>query len=232
MSVRQSISATSRRTETSNGHKTRYVIYPESNGRPIAETQLHFERLLRYFVILEDRGADDPFFFVAADLFFYYEEGNPKACVAPDLFVVKGVPKLPLRNIYKLWEEKLPPCFVLELTSPSTAREDQRKRVLYERLGVAEYFLYDPRPLVRRRTPELQGYRLGPSGYEPIQAQTNGGLVSIELGLRLVMESGRLEVYEQATGQRLLDRGERLAAAEARVAELEALLREKPPPLP
>ena len=229
------------------------IIYPESNGRPIAETQLHLDQLLRCLVILEDFGAPDPLFFAAADLFLYYEEGNPKACVAPDLFVVKGIPKLPLRDIYTLWEEKRPPCFVLEVTSPSTATEDKRKQAVYARLGVAEYFRYDPRPLVRHRRPALQGHRLGASGYEAIQAEACGWLVSEELKIRLVMENGRLELYDLATGRRLLDRHERLMAAEtraeaqaeafrlaearalaaeARLAEVEALLREqRPPPL-
>jgi len=144
--------------------------------------------------------AGDPMIYVGGNMLIYYEEGNPKACVAPDLFVVKGVPKLPLRDTYKLWEEKVVPCFVVELTSPSTAREDRLKRALYARLGVGEYFLYDPRPLLRRRTPALQGYRLGASGYEPIPAELDGGLVSRELGLRLLLENRRLELYDQATG--------------------------------
>lgn len=234
-----------------NGRTTRYIVYPESNGKPIAESQIHVERLLRCLALLEALGAGDPLFFVAADLFLYFEEGNPAACVAPDLFVVKGVAKRPLRNSYKLWAEQVAPCFVMELTSPFTAAEDRLKLALYARLGVGDCFLYDPRPLVRRRTPALQGYRLGASGYEPIPVEPDGSLVSQELGLRLIVENERLELYDQVSDERLLDPRERAlvaeqrladeveacevteqraAAAERRITELEALLLEQRPP--
>lgn len=48
------------------------------------------------------RDRDDVY--VSGNLFVYYEEGNPKKCVAPDVFVVFGVPKR-RRRVYLVWEE-------------------------------------------------------------------------------------------------------------------------------
>jgi len=72
--------------------------------------------------------------------------------------------------------------------------------------------------------PESQGFRLGADGYEPIPSEAKGGLLSAELGLRLALANGRLELYGQTTGQRLLDRHEReeAAAQRAKAAEQRA----------
>jgi len=77
-------------------------------------------------------------------MLLYHEEGNPAACVAPDVFVVQGVAKRE-RCTYRLWEEGQPPAVVFEITSRGTRLEDLgTKRALYAMLGVQEYFLYDP----------------------------------------------------------------------------------------
>ena len=123
------------------------VEYPCSDGQPMAETDLHAMcmvyvtcALRRWF---ERRGQEDVY--VGSNNFLYYERGNPRAVVAPDVYVVVGVPAH-LRDTYLLWNEPQGPDFVLEVTSPSTRREDEgRKRGVYAALGVSEYFLYDPR---------------------------------------------------------------------------------------
>ena len=48
--------------------------------------------------------------------FLYYERGNPRAVVAPDVYVVVGAPEY-LRDTYMLWNEPKGPDFVLEMTS-------------------------------------------------------------------------------------------------------------------
>ena len=82
--------------------------------------------------------------YVSGNLLIYHEQGNDKAVVAPDVFVVVGAPKHE-RASYLLWQEPKAPDWVLEVTSRSTRRTDQgRKRDLYAQLGVQEYWLYDP----------------------------------------------------------------------------------------
>ena len=164
---------------------------------------------------------------MSANSFLYYERGNPRAVVAPDVFVVRGVPNH-LRDSYLLWKEPKGPDFVLEVTSASTRREDERrKREVYAALGVEEYFLYDPRG--EYLTPPLQGYRLRGGEYRPLPAVMvlpgGGAAVSSEvLGLefRDRREARMLRLYDPVAGRDLPTYRE----AEARIAELEIRLRD------
>ena len=208
------------------------IRYPESDGKPMAESDLHVRELMRAFQTLDDAFAARAEVYVGANMLLYYEEGNPRASVAPDVFVVIGVPKLPLRRIYKVWEEGVPPSFALEITSASTRREDLRKKWnLYAQMGVREYVLYDPEGEYLR--PPLQGHRLVGGTYEPMETDADGALLSDMLGMRLLLVNGRLRFVDRRTGAPLLspaERADREAEArrmlEARVAELEARLRE------
>src|SRR5581483_9815534 len=89
------------------------VVYPESDGKPMAETDIHIDALIYLREALKDYFRDDPWIYVAGNMLLYYEEGNPAACVAPDVFVVRGVEKHE-RRIYKLWEENRPPTVIFE----------------------------------------------------------------------------------------------------------------------
>ena len=134
------------------------VEYPCSDGQPMAETPVH-RRCMTYLIDALERhlrtGVRCPAY-VSGNMFLYYEEGNPRAVVAPDVFVALGVPDRD-RDTYLLWEESKGPDFVVEVSSRSTRREDQgRKREVYARLGVSEYFLYDPR--AEYLNPPLRGF--------------------------------------------------------------------------
>ncbi len=110
----------------------------------MAETDVHIDALLYLREALKDYFRDAPQVYVAGNMLLYYEEGNPAACVAPDVFVGQGVAKRE-RRTYKLWEEGQPPAVVFEITSRGSRLEDLgTKRVVYAMLGVREYFLYDP----------------------------------------------------------------------------------------
>ena len=118
--------------------------YPDSDGQPIAETD--FQRKPMWYAndVLARRYRGRPDVYVSANLFVYYEEGNPRAVVAPDVFVVLGVAGHD-RRTYKVWEEGKGPDFVLEVTSRSTRGTDQgSKRQVYAKLGVSEYWRFDP----------------------------------------------------------------------------------------
>ena len=153
------------------------------------------------------------------------EEGNPAACVAPDVFAVQGVAKGE-RRTYRLWEEGQAPVVVFEITSRGSRLEDLgTKRAIYAMLGVREYFLYDP--LGEYLRPPLQGYRLQEGEYQRILPGAEGRLVSHALGLELRLEDGRLRVFNPTTGERLLTPAEALVArrvADARASRAEAEL--------
>lgn len=119
--------------------------------------------------------------YVGGDQNVYYDVNDLDKVLAPDVFVALGVSGRSRIN-YRIWVEGPPPCFVLEVLSPSTRRRDLvDKKAIYERMGVREYFVFegaDDEGRVRGRPiePALQGFRLragGPDGrgtarYEPI----------------------------------------------------------------
>ena len=187
------------------------IVYPTSDGQPMAETDIHAECMMYVTYALKrwfgKRGRADVY--VASNNFLYYEQGNPRAVVSPDVYVVVGVPAH-LRDTYMLWNEPKGPDFVLEVTSKSTRREDERrKRDVYAALGVGEYFMYDPR--AEYLMPPLQGWRLHDGEYRALPAVTvlaNRGVsvASEVLGLELrdEREARMVRLRDPATGEKLL----------------------------
>jgi Uma2 family endonuclease len=201
------------------------IHYPESDGKPMGETDVHIDALIYLREALRDYFRDDPRMYVAGNMLLYYEEGNPTACVAPDVFAVQGVAKGE-RRTYRLWEEGQPPVVVFEITSRGSRLEDLgTKRAIHAMLGVWEYFLYDP--LGEYLRPPLQGYRLQEGEYQRIPPGGEGRLASQALGLELRLENGRLRVFNPTTGERLLTPAEALVArrvADARASRTETEL--------
>ena len=209
------------------------VEYPCSDGQPMAETEFQLIPLIDAISALRSHFADREDVYVIGNMFLYYEEGNPRAVVAPDLFAVVGASKH-WRNTYKLWEEPKAPDLVLEVTSRSTRRMDQgRKRDIYASLGVGEYWLFDPTG--DWLDPRLQGLQLHEGTYRPVPSvpTLDGGLLlhSEALGLDVRLEAGEtLRFHDPATGQDLLSYEESQSAireAQARIAELEARLAQR-----
>ncbi len=186
------------------------VFYPESDGQPVAETDVHRTLMFELIGMLQAFFRADPHVYISGNLFLYYQEGDPRQVVAPDVFVVQGVRNRP-RRIYKLWEEGVVPAVVFELTSRGTRREDLRsKYALYERLGVTEYFLFDP--LGEYLRPPCRGYRLQQGRYRPLPVGEDGSLWSAVLGLALHVRGTQLRLYDPA-GQRWLPTPQEEAAA-------------------
>jgi Uma2 family endonuclease len=168
----------------------------------MAETDTHIQFLSNVREMLKDFFRDDSQIYVAGNLLFYYEEGEPSSSVAPDVFVVKGVTKQD-RRTYKLWVENRAPCVVFEFTSRSTRLEDTgNKKTLYAMLGVQEYFVCDP--LEEYLTPPLQGFDLKRGDYVRMSPEPDGALISRELGLRLKLEDRRLHLIDVKIGEPLL----------------------------
>ncbi|HEV2856133.1 MAG TPA: Uma2 family endonuclease [Thermoanaerobaculia bacterium] len=192
------------------------IFYPESDGEPMGETGIHVKETMYLIQALEERFRAEPDVYVCGDMFLYFVEGDPRSVVSPDVFVVKGVPKTG-RRVYKFWEEGgRGPCFVIEVTSDSTRKEDLvNKKALYERLGVEEYMLYDP--LGEYLTPRIQGYRLVNGRYQPIRLEPDGSLVSLSTGVTFRVEGEEIRAVETASGEPIL----RYAELEARRRALE-----------
>jgi Uma2 family endonuclease len=198
----------------------RAIHYPSSDGKPMAETDLHWLAMVDLTLRLRHRYAEQPDVYVASNNLIYYEEGNPRRCFSPDVYVVLGAPK-GVRRIYKVWEEGRPPTVVFEMSSRKTRREDLGpKRELCARLGIAEYWLFDPEH--DYLDPPLQGYRLVGTNYQAIGADAAGHLISTSLGLRLAVDGASIAPFDLATGEALLPPDERAAVAEAARADAES----------
>jgi Uma2 family endonuclease len=199
---------------------TSEIVYPTRDGKPMAETELHMGDMIDTIQVLEDHFADQPNVYVWGNLLLYYEEGNPRKHVSPDVLVALGVPKEPKRDHYLVWKEGKAPDLVTEITSKSTKREDQTKKfeIYRDILKVPEYFLFDPTE--DYLDPPLQGYRLFRRRYVPIKAVA-GRLPSEVLGLHLERDGTKLRLFDPTTGLRLPTRLEARQAAEHR-AEVES----------
>ncbi len=195
------------------------VYYPESDGKPMGETDWHIDAIIRHREILRRYFAGQEVY-VSGNLLLYYEQGNPKKCVVPDTFVVKGLKQRP-RRIFKTWVERKVPNVVIETTSRKTRKKDLgEKSELYARLGVKEYFLFDPDN--DYLDPPLQGHRLVGAKYEPITTDDSGCLLSEELALKLFPGEGAIQFFRLDTGERLLSESEAAASDYAALQESEA----------
>lgn len=120
------------------------VVYPSSDGEPMAENTLQFEWITMLKGNLDAICPD----FVAGDLLWYPIKGQPKTRVAPDVMVALGRPK-GHRSSYLQWEEDgVAPQVVFEVLSPgNTVAEMMRKNGFYQHFGVEEFYLVDPQEL-------------------------------------------------------------------------------------
>jgi Uma2 family endonuclease len=196
------------------------------------------------------RGRTD--YYVGGNMFIYYqvESARRRRFRGPDFFFVKGASRTPIRRYWVVWQEGgVFPNAIIELLSPSTAKEDlTTKKDIYERVfRTPDYFCYDPD---RKR---LQGWRLSKRRrYKPLVPNERGWLWSEELGLwvgswtgkyqgdeatwlrfydaecRLVLTASEAEQQRaEAEHRRAEDEHQRAETAVAELAQLKALLARK-----
>jgi Uma2 family endonuclease len=211
------------------------VVYPESDGKPMAENT----RQMRWIVVLYGGLCalfrDQANVFVAADLFWYAEEGQPEVRTAPDVLVAFGRPKGD-RGSYQQWVEGgVAPQVVFEVLSPgNTPMEMADKLAFYDDHGVEEYYLYDPdsnqlavyirQGTVLRRvrgfrewvSPRL-GIRFDPGGKEMVVYRPDGQLFRTFEEVMAELEAER---------QRRQDAEQRATDAEQRAVRLAERLRQ------
>jgi Uma2 family endonuclease len=191
------------------------VVYPDSDGKPMADNTLQYEWIVTIKGNLDIVFGPRDDVFVAGDNLIYPVEGRPEIRQAPDVYVAFGRPK-GHRGSYKVWDEgNTFPQVVVEVLSPGNrAGEMARKFVFYEQYGAEEYYLYDPD---RNR---LEGYIRGPAGLDDVPDMN--GFVSPRLGIRFDMTGPELVVY-RPDGQRFLtfaELGERADKLAAKLHEL------------
>jgi Uma2 family endonuclease len=191
----------------------------------MAETPQHRKNLTNLIETLDVWFAGDAQTYVSGNMFVYYVPGDRLRHVSPDVFVVRGVPKVvyPDRRRYLVWEEGKAPDLVIEITSASTREEDRddKFQIYQDPLQVREYFLFDPFEEYLR--PSLQGYRLHKGTYVRIKS-VKGRLSSKILKLQLERDDWQLRLYDPSTGKRLPTPQEARDQAEAARQRAEAAL--------
>ena len=194
-----------------------YAMYPTSDGKPMAEIEVHRVQMNDLIFNCTNLLADEPEVCVGGNMLMYYHEGYGRDHVSADVFVTFGVER-GIRECWMTWEEGGRFAdLVFEISSPSTIKEDLGKKMrLYAQLGVSEYYLYDPQ---RNNQPPLAGYRLGEGAYQPMTRLVGvEGYKSEVLGTEPRVVDGWLRVIDPATGAPLLVPS-KLESARARAEE-------------
>ena len=166
------------------GKPTIYIEgYPCEDEAPMPATEFHgmqmhtlFDQFLRHFQV-------DDHIHVGMDNFIYYREGDLRKAVAPDVYVVLGAARFPLRRSFYTWAEGAVPTTVFEFLSDATDSEDRHEKVqIYLRdIGVQEYFIHQPE---MKKPAEFRGWRRSPSeDIAEIMSDAEGGLFSEALNL-------------------------------------------------
>ena len=189
------------------------IEYPDSDGHFLPDNPLQSNAIVELRFSLKEHFRGVPNVVLEGDMFLYYaqDEADERRVrgrrvgkyVAPDVFVVLDH-DLGGRLTYKLWEEGKAPDFALEVISPSSELRNRRdKKELYGRIGVQEYFLFQPD--VRRPSPRVVGYTLRGGAYRELgpDATLPGAeaVVSEVLGVSLRPEGAFLRVRDQRSGK-------------------------------
>jgi Uma2 family endonuclease len=197
------------------------VIYPESDGEPMAENTRQFEAIVTVKGNLDIVFHHEGNVFVAGDLFWYPVEGDNTIRRAPDVLVAFGRPK-GHRGSYRQWEEQgIAPQVVFEIWSRSNRFGQMMETFhFYERYGVEEYYIYDP------EEDSWEGWQR--QGEHLQQIAKMNGWVSPRLRVRFAIAEGRWQLY-RPDGQKFASfvELELLRDEERQHAELERLAREQ-----
>ena len=159
-----------------------------------------------------------------------YDPNNLNVRVQPDYYIAFGVDEYSIRRrrLYLPWEVGKVPEFALELASDTTYRNDlRRKPGIYARIGITEYWRFDPTGGELYGEP-LYGGTLVDGEYQPIPLTTEpdgvlkGYSAVLEISLCWIEERNWLRFYDPATGSYLSTLPEMHAALNAERAALES----------
>jgi Uma2 family endonuclease len=164
------------------------VVYPDSDGKPMAENTLQYQWITTIEGNLEALYRHDPNVFVAGDNLWYPVEGHPEIRQAPDVYVAFGRPK-GHRGSYRQWEENdVPLTVVFEIPSPGNTRKEMDEKLqFYDDYGAEEYYKYDP------DREKLTVYLRGRAALRKVRVGKE--FVSPRLGIRFDLTRGKLVVY-------------------------------------
>ncbi len=190
-----------------------YPVYTPTVPQSPVHDETYREFASELSVHLRDAFRDRPHK-LASDVNLYYEDAHPPpgrapgrqpAPIAPDLMLfLRTIEASPYRS-YRTWEVGAP-AWVLEILSYRTWKDDVGdKRALYARLGVKEYWFYDPEGVqLPDAAGTLRGFRLRAGVYEaiaPLRRVAGGAVATVYpstvLGVALGVDRQRhLRLYD------------------------------------
>lgn len=200
-----------------------YEDFSPIEEETVPENILHAE-LIQYLVEVLKWLFRGQVCAICRNFAFFPPPERPGPPVAPDIAVIKGVPLRPL-NSWQVGRTGPAPHVVVEVLSGETWKKDlEEKPLVYARMGVQEYFAYDPNipPVATATTQRLFGWRLDPVSQHmtPLMLRPGGYLWSDELESFLVPGEALLRLYDRNSQLRLT--GEEAEAAARRDAERRA----------
>jgi len=148
------------------------IYYPAEEERQVPLTTQALRLILYLYTAFRHLFSGRTDVFVGADQFIYYVKGDPKRKIAPDAYVIFGVPSEPYRPVIRVWEEGAGPSIVVEVSSEDSRSEDRgrKKRIYQDILQCEEYLIFDD------DSSEILLFRLVGGVYE-LQAPDGRGLV-------------------------------------------------------
>ena len=156
------------------------VYYPESDGKPMAETDVHRNLIFKMVDLLQEAF---PQAYVSGNICLYYEEGNPKKMISPDALLCRAQPPGEKR-VYLAWEPEAQLDLVMEFSSRSTRREDhyKKKRIYEQLLKVPYYVIFNPHVVY------LNVFALEAGEYRLLETDEHGCFLLEGLGLQVAIE--------------------------------------------
>ena len=208
------------------------VLFPQEDDFIVQNTAHNADR--RYLDdVFGDRLSENSTAVVLADCRIDWNISGVRP-LGPDIAVFLGVKRRPPKgwDTFHVALEGAKPLLVVEITSPSTRKNDLGVKVgFYHRANVPLYVIADVVDRGTKRQVKLIGYRHGPKAYKPIAARKDGRIylepLRLWLGTAQDHRTGlvRLACYDPDTGAEVGDYtaiSQALAASEHHRAEAEA----------
>lgn len=186
----------------------------------MGETVFHFALVQYLFAVLTWLFEGQPCA-IHGNLNIYQTTNAREYPIAPDIAVFKGAPYQYIRS-WRVGKTGPAPQVVFEIASQETWAKDLREKpAQYARMGVQEYFAYDPNEpaLPQSGLRRLYGWRLDQQlgVMHPLKPGKRGELWSQQLESWLVPDGTMLRLYDRQAQLRLTGQ-----EAETRRADIEA----------
>ena len=217
--------------------------FPDFPPRDDMQNSLHLDDAAHQ-AILRRRFGNEATTIVLSEIPVRWTPSQQEGHRVPDLLVAFNADRAlgVEQRGYSIRDQGKPPDFVLEIASPTTARNDYvDKRRDYAAFGIPEYWRFDPTGGRRYGAP-IAGDRLSEGRYRPIEIrEVEPGHYhgySEVLNLNPCWDSGRLRWHDPATQRHLLtfdeeseahaaERAAHMAERAAHMAEREARMAER-----